>query len=139
MDIAAALVGQLRRALAAQALDGAVLGAGGHADALLAIQSRHLHGRAADGFGDRDRHVHLEVVALALEDRRVRHLRDHVEVAGRTALAAGLALRREPDAAAVLHARGDVRLVALHLARLAGPVAGGAGVLDLGPGAAALR
>src|SRR5918996_4533997 len=44
----------------------------------------------------------------------------------------------EPDAAAVPHAGRDVHAVALDLARAAAPLAGRAGVLDLGPRAPAL-
>src|SRR3954447_16879032 len=116
-----------------------MLGAGGNADPLRAVQRRHLDGRAADRLGNRDRHVDLEVLALAPEDRRVGHARDDVEIARRPAAPPGLALAGEPDATAVLHAGRNVRAVALDLARLTGAVAGRARVLDLGPGAAALR
>src|SRR5205814_8650147 len=119
VDVSTTLAVQLRRALAAQALDGAVLGAGRHPDALRARQRGHLHGGAADGLGDRDRHVHLEVVALAAEHRRVAHTRDYVEVAGRTAAAPGLTLAGQPHAAAFLYARGNVHAVALDLHGLA--------------------
>src|SRR5207253_145312 len=100
---------------------------------------RDLDRRPADGLGDRDRDLHLEVVALALEDRRLRDARDRVQVAGRPAALPRLALSGEPHPAAVAHAGGDVHAVALDLARAAGAAAGRAGVLDLGPGAAALR
>ena len=115
-----------------------MLGARGHADALGAGERGHLDRRAADRLGDRDRHLHLEVVALALEDRRLAHARDHVEVAGRPAARPRLALAGEPHAAAVAHAGRDVHPVALDLARAAAAVAGRAGVLDLRAGAAAL-
>ena len=110
---------------------------GRHADPLRAGERRHLDRRALDRLDDRDRDVHLEVVALALEDRALGDARDHVQVAGRAAAAAGLALAGQPHAAAVAHARRDVHLVALDLARLAAAVAGRARVLDLGAGAAA--
>src|SRR6185437_14507184 len=87
---------------------------------------------------DRDRHVHLEVVALAPEHRRVGDARDHVQVARRATPSPGLALGGQPHAAAVLHARRDVHAVALHLHGLAAPLARRAGILDLGAGAAAL-
>ena len=54
----------------------------GHADLLGAVERRHLDGAAGDRLDDRDRNVDLEVVALALEDRRRRDVRDDVEVAG---------------------------------------------------------
>src|SRR6185295_5422132 len=81
---------------------------------------------------------HLEVVALALEDRGLGHARDHVDVSRRPAARTRLALALQPHSRAVLHARGDVHRVLLHLAGLAGSLAGRAGVLDLRAGAAAL-
>ena len=84
-------------------------------------------------------HLHLQVRAAPLEQRRVRHPGDHVEVPGRAAATAGLALAGEPHAAALAHPGRHVDLVALDLAGLAGAVAGGAWVGDLGAGAAALR
>src|SRR5215217_5121472 len=90
--VAATAAAELRRALAAQALDRAVLGAGGHANALGAAEGRHLDRRAADRLGDRDRDLDLEVVALAREDRRLAHARDHVEVTRRPAARTGFAL-----------------------------------------------
>ena len=45
--------------------------------------------------GDRDRHLDLEVVALGLEHRRLLDVGDHVQVAGRAAAQAGLALAGE--------------------------------------------
>ena len=62
-----------------------------------------------------------------------------VEVAGRAAARAGLALAGEPDPGAVLDPGGDVDLVALGLLGQAGAAAGRAGVLDDLAGAAALR
>src|SRR3954454_6671533 len=48
VDVATATTGDLRRALAAQALDGAVARAGRHPDLLGAAERRHLHGAAGD-------------------------------------------------------------------------------------------
>src|SRR4051794_30100842 len=138
VDVAAAAASELRRALAAQPLHRSMLRAGRYAYPLRPVQRRDLHGRTAYRLRDRDRHVDLEVLALAPEDRRVRDARDHVQVAWRTAAATGLALSGEAHATAVPHSRGHVRSVALHLARLPRAVAGRARVLDLGPGAAAL-
>ena len=71
VDVAAIARVRLRRALAAEALDGPVLGAGRDADALRAAQRRNLDVGAADRLGERDRDVDLEVaVGAALEDRR---------------------------------------------------------------------
>src|SRR6185503_18527009 len=140
VDVAARLAaGHRRRALAAQPLDGAVTGAAGHAQLLRAVQRRHLDVGAAQRLGDRDRHLDLEVVALAPEHRRLADVRDDVEVAGRAAAQPGLALAGEPDPRALLDARRDVHAVLLELAQPALAVAGRAGILDHGAGAAAAR
>ena len=107
-----------------------MLGAGRHAQLLAAVERRHLDVGAADRLGDRQRHLDLEVVALALEDRRRRDVGDDVQVAGRPAVAARLALARQPDPRALAHARGDVHLVVLDRLLLAGAMAGRARVLD---------
>ncbi len=138
VDVAAPAAAELRRSLAAQPLHRAVLRARGNADALGRGERRHLDGGAADRLGDRDRHLDLEVVALAREDRRLAHARDHVEVSGGAVARARLALARQTHATAVADAARDVHAVALDLARSTGAVAGRAGLLDLRPSAAAL-
>ena len=105
---------------------------------LVAAQGRHLDRGALDRLGDRDRHLHLEVVALALEDRGLRDAGDHVEVARRPTARPGLALALQPTAAPSRTPAGMFTRVALDLPRLARAVAGRARVLDLGAGAAAL-
>ena len=93
VDVAAALAAELRRALAAQALDRAVLACPAGTRSFLApLQRRHLDLGAARRLGDGERDLDLEVVALALEDRRRLDVGDDVEVAGRAAVAPGLAL-----------------------------------------------
>ena len=77
----------------------------GDAQRLAARQRRHLDLAAAQRLNDADRHLDLEVLALLLEDRRGRHVGDHVEVAGRAAALSGLALAGEADPAAVVDAR----------------------------------
>ena len=67
------------------------------------------------------------------------HARDDVEVAGRAAVAPGLALAGEPHARALAHAGGDVHAVLLDRAHRARALAGRARVLDDRPGAAAAR
>src|SRR5829696_6049836 len=137
--VAAATAAELRRALAAQALHGAVLRARRNADALGRCERGHLDRGAADRLGDRDRHLHLEVVAPALEDRGLGDARDRVEVARGTAARPRLALAGQPHAAAVADARGDVHAIALDLARAPGALTGGTRVPDLRAGAAAER
>src|SRR4029079_2114042 len=139
VDVAAPDAGQRRRALAAQSLHGPVLGPTRHAQLLRAVQRRHLDVGAAQRLGDRDRHLDLEVVALAPEHRRLADVRDDVEVAGRAAAQPGLALAGEPDPRALLAARRDFHAVLLELGQPALAVAGRAGILDHGAGAAAAR
>src|SRR3954451_17650879 len=128
---------ELRRALAAQALDGAVLRAGRDAESLRAMQRRHFDLGAADRLRDRERHLDLDVVALALEHRALLHVGHHEEVAGRAAVAAGLALAGEPHARALLDAGRDVHAVALRRPHDALAMARRARVLDHGAGALA--
>src|SRR4051794_5348158 len=130
VDVAAPTPGELLGALAAKALHAAVRGAGRHADLLRAAERRHLHGAAGDRLHDRDRDVDLEVVALAPEDGRGRHVRDHVEVAAWTTAESRLALAGQPDAAALADAGRDLHPVSLRLVRMAGPHAGRARILD---------
>ena len=86
----------------------------------------------------------MDIGALALEQLVAAHRQEHVEIAGRPAARAGLALAGEPDARAVLDAGRDVdleRLLATHATlagaaaarlvdHLAGAVTGMAGALD---------
>src|SRR4051794_232200 len=101
------------------------------------MERRHLDLGAPDRLGDRERHLDLDVVALALEHRAVLHAGDHEQVAGRPAVAAGLALAGEADARALADAGGDVHAVALRRAHGALAVAGRARVLDDGARAVA--
>src|SRR4051812_9099147 len=139
VDVAPGGAAEGGRALAAEALDGPVPGAGRHAQLLRAVQRRHVHLGAAKRLGDGDRHLDLEVVALGLEDGRLVHVRDDIEVAGRTAAQAGLALAGQADARTLLHARGDVHAVALDLPQAALARAGRARLLDDGARAATAR
>ena len=132
VDVAAALAAEPRRPLAAQPLDGAVLGPARNAQALGAVQRRHLDHGAAHRLGNRQRDLDLEVLADALEHRRVRHARDHVQVAGLAAARARLALAGQPDPAAVAHAGGDVDPQPPHAALSAAAAAGRARILDHG-------
>ena len=138
VDVAAPAAAELRRTLAAQPLHRAVLRARGNAYALGRRERRHLDRGAADRLGDRDRHLDLEVVALAREDRRLAHARNHVEVSGGAVARACLALPRQSHPTAVADAAQDIHAVALDLARSPGAVAGRAGLLDLRTSAAAL-
>ena len=125
--------------LAAQALDAARARARRDAQRLAAVERRDLDLGAAQRLGHRQRHLDLDVVALAREDRRLLHVRDDVEVARRTAVAARLALAGEADPAALADAGRDVDAVALDRPRAALAAAGRARVLDDRAGAAAAR
>src|SRR6187551_2169964 len=138
-NIAAAIAAWLRRALTAQALNRPVPGASWDLDLLGSVQGRYLDRRPAQRLGDRDRHGHLEVAAVEpLEHRGRGDPGGHVEVAGRATAGAGLAFAGKADPRSVLDPGRDVDLVALRLPGQAGAAAGGAGVLDDLPGAAAL-
>src|SRR4029079_15736460 len=128
---------ELGRALAAEALDRPVMRPRGDAQALGAVQRRDLDLGAPDRLRDRERDLDLDVVALALEHLVVLHVRDDVQVARRAAVAPWLTLAGEADARALAHAGRDVHPVALRGAHGAFALAGLAGVLDHGPGAAA--
>src|SRR5690606_5850306 len=137
--LGAGVLVELRRALAAQALDRPVAGAAGDAQRLAAVERRHLHLGAAGCLRDRQRALDPAVVPAALEDRRLGHVRDRVQVARRPAVAAGLTLPGETDARPLADPGGDVDPVALDGARGAGPAACGAALLDHGAAPAALR
>src|SRR5215472_1281746 len=136
---------QHRHALALQAEAAARLGALGDLHlGLAAVDGRHLELAAERGRHHRDRHAAMQVGAIALEEAVAADREEDVEVAGRAAARAGLALAGEPDAGAVLDPGRDVdreRAVALHAAgaragrawivdHLAAPVAGRAGPLE---------
>ena len=116
---------EFRRPLAAQTLDAAGLRPGFDAKRFRTVERRDLHLRAEDGLGDAQRHLHLEVVALSLEHGRGGDVCDQVEVAGGSALAAGLTLSGEADATALADAGWDVHAQALDRAQCAGAMAGG--------------
>src|SRR5512134_378172 len=80
---------------------------------------RNLHGRLAveggdvdlaaqRGDGEADRHLAMQVVAVALEDRVLAQVDDDVEVAGRTAVDARFTLAGEPNAVALVDTRRNL-------------------------------
>ena len=70
-------------ALVAQAEDLAGLGLGGNADLGLASQRGYTHRIAERSLGDADRHLAMQVVAIALEDAVRAYPHFHVQVSGR--------------------------------------------------------
>src|SRR5690606_23838209 len=98
----------------------------------------HFEGAAERRRRHGDRHLAIEVGAVALEEFVRLDRQEDVEVAGRSAAQAGFALVGEPDAGAVLDAGGNVHRERTFLddAALAGTFR--AGILDrLAPALAA--
>src|SRR5919197_5538982 len=138
-DVALAGAGEARRAAALDPQQLAVLGAGRHLQRDRPFGRRHLDLAAERGGRERHRHLHDEVVAAPLVDRRRRHAREDDDVARGTAVLAGLALALEPNLRAVLDARLDLHRVRLDAALAARAAALRARLLDHGAVAAAAR
>ena len=66
-DVPARGAAELGRALAAQTLDRAGLGPRLYAQSLRSVKRRHLYLSAAQGLGDRERDLDLQIVAPARE------------------------------------------------------------------------
>src|SRR5205085_5529689 len=103
------------------------------------LRRRHLDLRPERGLAERDRDVDDEIGVAPLVDRRGGHARDHVQVARRPAVHAGLALAAQADPRPVLDPGRDLDRVALRPALAARAVAAGARILDHGAVAAAAR
>ena len=94
----------------AQAELGAVLGAFRDLQAIGLFQRGNLDIRAQCGLAHVDRDGAVQVVAAALVEGVFLDLQHDVEIAGRSAVCAGLAFLGEPQAVAVVDARRDVDL-----------------------------
>src|SRR5205085_8411331 len=114
-------VAQAGYAALAQAEALARLCAGRDAQLRLALDGRHLDARAERGLRDRDRHGHVDVVALAREVLVLADVRDDVEVARGRAHPPALALGRHPHARPRVHSRRnpDLHLLGLRHGALA--------------------
>ena len=99
------------------------LRAGGDLDRDLAVQARHLHGRAERRQRRRDVDHRVQVLLVAHEALVLAHPDDDVEVAVRPAALAGVAAPAQPDPLAVGDAGRDVDVQRARLGRLAGAVA----------------
>ena len=106
VDVAAPLLVQPLRAFAAQALNRAVLVPAGR-QALEPSKVGTSTTAPWRASGMVQRHLDLEVVAVALEHRGLRHPGDHVQVTGVRAAQPGLALAGQPDTAALVHPRRE--------------------------------
>ena len=130
-------------ALAAQAEELAGLCLGRNLQFHPAIQGRHLQLATERGVDEVDRHLAVQVLAVALEDMVRLDVHLDVEIPRRAAVEPRLALAVQANAIAGVDARGNlhrqgaglahaalaVALVAGHLDVLAGAVAGRAGLL----------
>src|SRR5690606_12770379 len=126
-------------ALAAQAEHLAGLGLGGDADLRLAVEGRHVDRIAQGRLRNADRHLAVQVIAVAPEDRVLAHPHFHVQVARRRARRPGLALALQADAVAAVHPRGDLHRQHLLVLDPARPMAALARIADHLAAAAAFR
>src|ERR1700677_1864014 len=143
-QIAGAAAANRPHALLAHAKYPPGLGLARNLDDHLAVQRRHFHRSAERGRGEADRHLAGEMAALALENGVLPDADLHVQITGRAAVAAGLALAVQANAISGIDARGnghrqglllaDPPLAIAGVARitddLAAPLASGAGLLD---------
>src|SRR6185437_15132530 len=74
----------------------------------LAVQSRHLDGPAERRLADRHRHLTMQILSLADEQRMFADAEDAIEIARRRSAIAGLALAGKPNADVVVHAGRNV-------------------------------
>src|SRR5664279_2882403 len=102
------------------------------------FQRRHGDRRAECGLCEGDGHREQQVVPVAREHPMRRYVDDDVQVAGRRAALARRSLARDPDALAVVHPGRDPNGDRALGGRLSAALAGGAGVVDQQPAAAAL-
>ncbi len=115
-------------ALAAQAKDLPGLGLGRHLHLGRAVERRDLDLAAEGGLRKADRHLAVQVVAIALKHPVRPEMDDDVEVAGRSAVHAGLALAGEANAIALVHAGRNLDREGLVALDAPGAAARGAGV-----------
>src|SRR5436305_2869172 len=115
----------------------AALGSGRHLHGHGLVEGRDFDLRAQRGLGERDRHAHGEVLALAPEDRVLPYVHDDEQVAGRATVRAGRAPARHADALAVADTGRDPHFHVALAAFDSAPAALVARVLDDGaaPGA----
>src|SRR5690606_38976092 len=126
-------------ALVAQPEQLAGLGLGRDPQFDLAVERRHPDHVAERRLRDPDRHLAVQVVAVAFEDRVRAHPHLDVQVARRGSGGPGPGLARPPDAVAAVHASGPLPRQHLLLLHAAIAVAGLARIGDGLAAAAAMR
>ena len=77
-------------------------------DGLQAVESQNIDGRAQRGLGDVDRNGAMQIAFVALENGVFLDFEDHVQIAGRAAVSAGLAFIRQAQLGAVVDAGRNV-------------------------------
>src|SRR5207253_5499300 len=114
---------------------------GGDAHLHLAVQRGHLDVRAHRGLGEADRYLADDLGVLADEDGMLLHVHDDVQISGRTAALAGLALAGQLEARAGVDAGRDLHGEHALVPHLAGALADLARIGDhlAGAGAVAAR
>src|SRR5690606_5477254 len=126
-------------ALAAQAELLAALGFRGNLERDATVQGRDFDFAAEYGGRETDRHVAVQVAALAAEYTVGANVDLDVEIARRAAVFPGLAFTREPDAIPAVHAGGNFHGEIARFLLAPAPAAVGARLGDDRAGAAALR
>src|SRR6185369_280633 len=114
------------------------LGLGGNLERHMAIERRHVDAATEHGGGEADRDLARQMLAVALENLVRLHVHFDVEIARRSAVAPGLALARQANAIAGVHARRNLHGESLGSAHSTLPQAGVAGILDDGAAATTL-
>src|SRR5215472_223888 len=138
-EVAASAAAHRFHALVAQAKDASRLRLRRDLQHHVPVERRHRY-RAAERCGRKaQRHLARKMLAVALEDRVLAHVHLDVEIAGRAAVAAGLAFAGEAHAILVVDAGRDFHRQLARAAHAPLAEAGVAGVPDDGAGAAAAR
>ncbi len=126
IHVPAALRAQHRHALVRQAETLSGLGAFGNLHSrAAALQRRHLELAAERRRHHADRHAAIKIRTLALEHGMRLEGQENIEIAGRAAAHAGLALTGEANARAILNASGNVHFERSLAREAAGAAASG--------------
>src|SRR5271168_1405230 len=100
------------------------LGFAGDLQDHLAVERRHLDGSAQRRRGEADGYLAGQMAAVTFEDGVFAHPDLHIQIPGRTTVAARLALAGQTNTIAGIDSRGDLHGQRLILANAALPVAG---------------